>query len=89
MGHVSPELDIHLLGPFRLLVDGEPVDSRRWSRLKAKQLLKLLALEPTRSGHRFIFVDLLLLGRRRMVRRLVAPGISRILGARSDPLPSL
>lgn len=38
-------LEIHLLGPFRIVVDGTPVEDRRFTRRKPKLLVKLLALE--------------------------------------------
>ena len=37
-------LEIYLLGPFRLMVDGEPVAARRFTRRKPKLLLKLLRM---------------------------------------------
>lgn len=45
-------LEIHLLGPFRVIVDGSPVDDSRWGRRKSKTLLKLLAMQPLRQGIR-------------------------------------
>ena len=45
-------LSIHLLGPFRVLVNGKPVEGRRWARRKPKLLVKLLALQPHRRMHR-------------------------------------
>src|SRR5688572_8741259 len=48
----SSVLEIHLLGPFRVAVDGLPVEERRWSRRKPKLLVKLLALQPHHQLHR-------------------------------------
>src|ERR1044072_1692529 len=45
-------LEIHLFGPFRVAVDGLPVDARRWSRRSAALLVKLLALQPHHQLHR-------------------------------------
>ncbi|HET9531965.1 MAG TPA: BTAD domain-containing putative transcriptional regulator [Blastocatellia bacterium] len=45
-------LEVHLLGPFRLAVDGSAVEQRRWSRRKPKLLVKLLALQPHHQLHR-------------------------------------
>src|SRR5689334_6324650 len=45
-------LEIHLLGPFRVAVDGSPVEARRWSRRSATLLVKLLALQPHHQLHR-------------------------------------
>src|ERR1700730_3431425 len=39
-------LEIHLLGPLRMYVDGTAVDESRWSRRKPKLLVELLALQP-------------------------------------------
>src|ERR1700730_3718708 len=45
-------LQIHLLGPFRVLVDGQAVEARQFTRRKPKQLIKLLALQPHHQLHR-------------------------------------
>src|SRR5712691_10464386 len=45
-------LEIRLLGPFRITIDGVAVDERRWERPKAKQLMKLLAMQPFHQLHR-------------------------------------
>ena len=45
-------LQVHLLGPFRLKVDGQPVEDRRFTRRKPKQLVKLLALQSHHQLHR-------------------------------------
>ena len=47
-----PELEIFLLGRFQVVVDGIPVAEQRWSRKKAKVVLKLLALAPQHTLHR-------------------------------------
>ena len=52
-------ITIHLLGPFRILVDGVPVDERRWVRRKSKVLVKLLALQPRRQLHKEELINLL------------------------------
>jgi len=53
----QPALAIHLLGPFRVSVAGQPVDDGRWARPQAKLLLKLLALEPMHQLHRQQIMD--------------------------------
>jgi DNA-binding SARP family transcriptional activator len=45
-------LEIHLLGPLRIYVDGTAVDESRWSRRKPKLLVELLALQPHHQFHR-------------------------------------
>lgn len=54
---------IHLFGPFRVTVDGEPIDEARWERKKSKTLLKVLALQPLRQNarqmHREELIELL------------------------------
>src|SRR6185369_10787593 len=45
-------LEVHLLGPFRLKVGGQPVEERSFARRKPKQLVKLLALQPHHQLHR-------------------------------------
>src|SRR2546425_3856363 len=52
-------LQIHLLGPFRAVVDSVPVEERRWSRRKPKLLVKLLALQPHHQLHREQAMELL------------------------------
>ena len=52
-------LQICLLGPFRVLVDGRLVTARQWSRRKPVQLIKLLALQPHHQLHREQMIDLL------------------------------
>ena len=48
--HLS--LDVRLLGPFRVLVSGSPVEEQQWSRRKPALLIKLLALQPHHQLHR-------------------------------------
>src|SRR5256885_16789221 len=48
----SSSLEIHLLGHFRMLVDGQAVDERSFTRRKPKLLIKLLALQPHHQLHR-------------------------------------
>jgi len=45
-------LEIHLLGPFRILVDGQAIDERHFTRRKPKHLIKLLSLQPHHQLHR-------------------------------------
>src|SRR6266478_5915696 len=45
-------LEIHLLGPFRIFVDGRAIEGRQFARRKPKQLIKLLALQPHHQLHR-------------------------------------
>jgi DNA-binding SARP family transcriptional activator len=52
-------LEIHLLGPFRLMVDGTPVEEYAWARRKPKLLVKLLALEPHHQLHREQVIEML------------------------------
>jgi DNA-binding SARP family transcriptional activator len=52
-------LEIHLLGHFRLLVDGQAVDERSFTRRKPKLLIKLLALQPNHQLHREQAMELL------------------------------
>ena len=50
-------LEIRLLGPFRVSVQGETVDESRWARKKARTLVKLLALEPGRELLRDVLIE--------------------------------
>jgi DNA-binding SARP family transcriptional activator/TolB-like protein len=56
-------VSIHLFGPFRVLVDGVPIDEARWGRRKSKTLIKLLALQPlhqsSRQMHREELIEVL------------------------------
>jgi hypothetical protein len=45
-GRSGGSLEIYLLGPFRVVVEGQAVSEREWSRRKPAQLIKLLALQP-------------------------------------------
>ncbi len=53
------ELRIHILGSLEVRVDGELLDESRWPRKKAKTLLKLLALTPSRQLHREQLIEIL------------------------------
>ncbi len=44
-------LEIFMLGAFRLVIDGIPVEERLWTRRKSKTLIKLLALQPNHQLH--------------------------------------
>ncbi len=50
---------INLLGPFRVVVGGQPVPDAAWARRDATSLIKLLALKRGRSLHREQVMDLL------------------------------
>ena len=52
-------LDLDLLGSFRAAVDGVTIDDQRWSRKKARVLVKVLALAPGRKIHREQLIDIL------------------------------
>ena len=52
-------LEVYLLGPFRIMVDGAPVEERYWARRKPKLLTKLLALQPHHQLHREQVMELL------------------------------
>ncbi|HYE64000.1 MAG TPA: BTAD domain-containing putative transcriptional regulator, partial [Pyrinomonadaceae bacterium] len=41
-----------MLGSFRVIVDGIPVEDSRWTRRQPKQMVKLLALQPHARLHR-------------------------------------
>ena len=57
---VAPsELEIHLLGPFRIHVDSKAVDERHFARRKPKLLIKLLALQPHHQLHREQVIEML------------------------------
>jgi DNA-binding SARP family transcriptional activator len=57
---VTPSfLEIHLLGPFRIMIDGVPVEERHFTRRKPKLLVKLLALQPHHQLHREQAMELL------------------------------
>src|SRR5438477_9457622 len=52
-------LEIHLLGPFRVRVDGRMVEERQWLRPRPKLLIKLLALQPHHQLHREQVMEML------------------------------
>lgn len=52
-------LQIHLLGDFRVVIDGRVLADAVWTRRRAESLLKLLALAPGHSLHREQVVDYL------------------------------
>src|SRR6266700_2354836 len=52
-------LEIYLLGPFRVVVNGRLVTERQWSRRKPALLIKLLALQPHHQIHREQMIELL------------------------------
>src|SRR6266850_2037042 len=52
-------LEIHLLGPFRVVVDGRAVADRCFTRRKPKHLIKLLALQTHHQFHREQAMELL------------------------------
>jgi predicted ATPase/DNA-binding SARP family transcriptional activator len=45
-------LDIHLLGGFRVVIDGNAMPDGAWRQKRAAAIVKLLALEPTHRLHR-------------------------------------
>src|SRR5213078_1296841 len=49
---VDGSLEIHLLGLFRVVVNGRTVTEREFTRRKPKQLIKLLSLQPHHQLHR-------------------------------------
>jgi len=51
-------LEICLLGPFQVVVDGRVVNERRWTRRKPALLVKLLALQPHHQLHREQIIEL-------------------------------
>ncbi len=55
----SPTVRISMLGGFSVAIDGVPVDDAEWRRRQAAALVKVLALEPSRSLHRERLVDAL------------------------------
>src|SRR6266404_4193360 len=56
-GTRETSLAIHLLGLFRVAVQGKPVQESHWPRKQAKLLLKLLALDPKHQLHRQQLID--------------------------------
>ena len=59
MPRKASSLEIHLLGAFRVSVDGRVVAERQFTRRKPKQLIKLLALQPNHQLHREQAMELL------------------------------
>jgi len=55
----TPRVVIHLLGEFRVIVDGREVERSAWKRRKARSLVKLLALTPRQMLHREQITDVL------------------------------
>ena len=53
------KLEIRLLGPVTIAVDGETIDERLWTRRKAKSLVKILALSPRHQLGREQLMELL------------------------------
>ena len=51
------DLEIYVLGPFRVSVFGKNINDSQWARPQAKLLLKLLALEPEHQLHREQIMD--------------------------------
>jgi len=56
---IAPSLEIHLLGPFRIAVDGREVEGHHFTRRKPKLLIKLLALQSHHQMHREQAMELL------------------------------
>jgi DNA-binding SARP family transcriptional activator/TolB-like protein len=52
-------LKLHLLGPFRAVVDGVELDTSKWPRKTARLLVKLLALAPGHKLHREQIAEIL------------------------------
>ena len=52
-------LEVYLLGPLRIMVDGALVAERGWTRRTPKLLVKLLALQPHHQLHREQVLELL------------------------------
>jgi DNA-binding SARP family transcriptional activator len=55
----GPQVEIRLLGGFRVTVDGVPAPSSGWTRRTAASLVKILALAPGHRLHREKVMDLL------------------------------
>ncbi len=52
-------LQIYLLGSFRLTVEGIAVSNAAWQKRKAKLLIQILALQPSRGLHREELMEML------------------------------
>ncbi|MDQ3817104.1 MAG: winged helix-turn-helix domain-containing protein, partial [Acidobacteriota bacterium] len=57
--NAASSLNIYLLGPFRIEVDGVPVAAHHWPRRKAQLLVKILALQPGHQLHREQLMEML------------------------------
>jgi DNA-binding SARP family transcriptional activator/TolB-like protein/Flp pilus assembly protein TadD len=55
----SSSFEVHLLGPFHVVVNGLRVADHHWSRHKPKLLVKLLALQPHHQLHREQLMEML------------------------------
>lgn len=55
----SPALELRVLGQFQVLRDGQELPESVWTRKKAKTLLKLLAIAPSRQLHREQIIEIL------------------------------
>lgn len=56
---MPPDLQIYLLGTFRLLVGGAAVSNGAWQKRKAKLLVQILALKQTHELHREELIETL------------------------------
>jgi LuxR family transcriptional regulator, maltose regulon positive regulatory protein len=56
---MSPNLQVYLLGSFRLAVNGRYVPDAAWQKRKAKLLVQLLALQPTHELRREELAEIL------------------------------
>src|SRR5687768_17149310 len=54
---MPPDLQIYLLGSFRLSVRGSVVTNAVWQKRKAKLLVQILALQPTHELHREVLIE--------------------------------
>jgi DNA-binding SARP family transcriptional activator len=53
------DLQIYILGSFRLLVSGSAVSSAAWQKRRAKLIIQILSLRPERRAHREELIDIL------------------------------
>ena len=58
-GMSEPKLELRLLGPGTVAVDGVTIDERLWTRRKSKSLVKILALSPRHQLGREQLMELL------------------------------
>lgn len=56
---MPPDLQIYLLGSFRLFVKGLTVSNSAWQKRKAKLLVQILALQPAHEIHREELIEML------------------------------